>query len=141
MNETQFLPFNIEIPRHPAGFVYMLVSRSVPNCVYIGETINLRRRLREHNSGLGASFTNVPERRPWAVFCFVTGFNDEGERKDCERFWHNQLAYTFRGRRVAPSTIDCYQIGLKIQEQLVNNNKELKLVVCGRLITEATELV
>ena len=82
LNETQFLPFNIEIPRHPAGFVYMLVSRSVPNCVYIGETFNQRRRLRDHNSGLGASFTNIPERRPWAVFCFLTGFINEGERKD-----------------------------------------------------------
>ena len=88
----------------------MLVSRSVPSCVYIGETINLR-RLRMHNSGLGASFTNVPERRPWAVFCFVTGFYDEDERKDCERYWHNQMANSFRGTRVPPSNFDCYFFG------------------------------
>ena len=80
-------------------------------------------------------------RRPWAVFCLVTGFNDEDERKDCERYWHNQMAYSFRRRRVAPSTFDCYQVGPKIQEQLANYNKELKMDVCGRLINEVTELV
>ena len=102
-------------------------------CFYIGETINLRRRLREHNSGLGASFTNVPERRPWAVFCFITGFSNEVERRDCERYWHNQMADSYYARQIAPVTMDCYQIGSKIQERMLQNNNDLKLVICGRL--------
>ena len=116
LNETQFVPFTIQIPRHLVRYVYMLINRSVPNCVYVGEICNLRRRLKEHNSVLGASFTNVPERRPRAVFCFLAGFTDEKERRHCECFW-NEMAQTFQSRRISPSTVDCNLIGLMVDQK------------------------
>ena len=34
LNETQLLPFNIEIPRHPAGYVYVSESKCSKLCLY-----------------------------------------------------------------------------------------------------------
>ena len=133
LNETQFVPYTIEIPRHSVGYVYMLVSRSVRDCVYVGETCNLRRRLREHNSGMGASFTNVSERRPWSVFCFLSGFESVDERKHCESFWHNELCSRYHNKRVTPTTHQVYNVGLTVLEHMRRTNMELRMVLCGRL--------
>jgi putative endonuclease len=40
-----------------AAFVYVLLSRSKPRRTYVGWTINLERRLSQHNEGKGARST------------------------------------------------------------------------------------
>ncbi len=40
-----------------AAFVYVLLSRSRPKRTYVGWTLDLDRRLAQHNGGGGAKFT------------------------------------------------------------------------------------
>ena len=43
--------------RDVAAFVYVLLSRGKPRRTYVGWTINLERRLAQHNEGKGARST------------------------------------------------------------------------------------
>jgi putative endonuclease len=40
-----------------AAYVYVLLSRSRPKRTYVGWTLDLERRLAQHNGGSGAKFT------------------------------------------------------------------------------------
>ena len=40
-----------------AAFVYVLLSRSKPERTYVGWTLDLERRVAQHNTGGGAKFT------------------------------------------------------------------------------------
>ena len=80
--EMQNFPFricDIEIPDDNSGFVYCLLSTQDYNTTYIGQTFNLRRRLKEHNSGYGAKQTEAEIFRPWALAAFVCGFKKQRE--------------------------------------------------------------
>ena len=70
---SNFMPWNVVLPSDDTGFVYILLSTKLANVFYIGETINLRQSLREHNSGHGDESTRPIERRPWAMLAFITG--------------------------------------------------------------------
>ena len=131
--KTEFEPYCIEIPRHSVGYVYLLISRVVEHCIYVGETENLRRRLKEHNSGMGASFTNVPERRPWAVFSFITGFENIDDRKRCEGFWHKELFDRFKSKGLIPTALQAHDVGLYVVAKMRDCNPYLNVVICGRL--------
>ena len=135
LKRTNFVPYTIEIPRHAVGYVYLLISRSVRNCFYIGETTNLRRQLREHNSALSVSFTNAAERRPWAVMCFITGFIDIHERQQCETFWNTEVYRCYFSKSVNPTTKEVFDLGSFVLETMFRSNKELRMVICGRLVT------
>ena len=48
---------------------------SVCTKTYIGQTMDLSKRLSQHNSGFGTDFTRQISLRPsWIVYAFVTGF-------------------------------------------------------------------
>ena len=77
-------------PSCDTGFCYLLQSAPQPQHFYIGSTMSLKRRLREHNSGMGSNFTNVIARRPWILVAFVNGFssnNSLNEIRHFEREW------------------------------------------------------
>ena len=38
-------------------YVYMLKSKSIKPITYVGYTVNLKKRISQHNSGKGAKFT------------------------------------------------------------------------------------
>jgi putative endonuclease len=40
-----------------AAYVYVLLSRSAPKRTYVGWTLDLQRRVSEHNGGVGAKTT------------------------------------------------------------------------------------
>jgi putative endonuclease len=40
-----------------AAFVYVLLSRKTPRRTYVGWTLDLERRVEQHNGGKGAKFT------------------------------------------------------------------------------------
>ena len=70
-----YTPTSRNLPVHSLGFCYLLQSVPLNTLLYIGSTMNLRRRITEHNCGAGSKFTSVPQRRPWLVAAYVTGFN------------------------------------------------------------------
>lgn len=54
---------------------YFYVLHCKDNTYYAGYTIDLKRRLEEHNSGNGAKYTRLPKRRPAKMIhseCFAT---------------------------------------------------------------------
>ena len=72
-------PFEIKdvpLPVCNTGFVYMLISTKDHDKNYIGQTFKLGQRLYQHNSGFGAIFTSDVKFRPWFLFSYVCGFNN-----------------------------------------------------------------
>ena len=59
-------------------YVYLLVSTS--NATYVGATVDLDRRLRQHNKeikgGAHATGSKVNKGEQWTRYCHVTGFPD-----------------------------------------------------------------
>ena len=74
----QTFPFrlcNISLPQCRTGFVYFLSSVRRQTYTYIGETICIRQRLKQHNSGFGSTSTTSSHLRPFAVMAYICGFN------------------------------------------------------------------
>lgn len=91
LNLYPYRAIDFEIPSNSCGFVYLLQSLSpyMHQPTYIGETKNLIRRTREHNQLRGSKSTNNPLLLPWALICFITGFNSVSNsvRKQYEQLW------------------------------------------------------
>ena len=87
----QDCPFRLSDMRAPdcnTGCVYMLVSMKVPTYSYIGETKNIHACLNAHNSGNGANSTLPESLRPYALFAYVCGFEDNKTlRQNFEKTW------------------------------------------------------
>jgi hypothetical protein len=64
------------LPQCNTGFTYMLISikRGAERFSYIGQTICLRKRLKQHNSGIGSISTAPEHLRPYALFAYICGF-------------------------------------------------------------------
>jgi predicted GIY-YIG superfamily endonuclease len=60
------------------SFVYLLVSSD--NATYVGATVNLERRLKQHNKelvgGAHATGAKVARGETWARVCHISGFPD-----------------------------------------------------------------
>jgi len=73
---------NTQLPIEKTGSVYLLISLKSPStvqCMYIGSTKQLPKRLSQHNSGWGSRQTSSPLLRPWALLAYVAGFDTDQE--------------------------------------------------------------
>ena len=91
-----FYPFPLrvfDVPLSAIGFCYLLVSVKHRELFYIGSCKKLRRRLQEHNSGIGSAFTKPVERRPWALVAYLTGFSNAVSRSrySFEQDWQRTM--------------------------------------------------
>jgi predicted GIY-YIG superfamily endonuclease len=83
-----FRPRDMPLPRDLTGFSYMLVSSRDWRTIYIGETNNLDKRLKQHNSGVGAKQTEPLRLRPWALVACVSGFqSDKNAMRSFQNDW------------------------------------------------------
>ena len=73
-------PFDNEFLDSFSGYCYCLVSLRDRQSTYIGQTMNLRKRLHRHNEGIGGLQTSDPALRPWALMACVCSF--EGRRAE-----------------------------------------------------------
>ena len=86
--ECPFLLQDMPLPQCNTGFVYMLVSTRDHTFCYIGETVNITVRLNQHNSGYGSITTCPSSLRPYALFAYVCGFDDNKMlRRSFEYMW------------------------------------------------------
>ena len=144
----QFKPFYRSLPTSKFGYVYILVSCPYPSLVYVGETICLSRRLYEHNTGRGASFTEPIQRRPWGVLAYITGFDtanmseNERQRRQLEQQIHSDVAYFARINRRSPSPEDILSIARQSIHNAFPNNIHLtlRIVVVGELTKADTPI-
>jgi len=75
-------------------FVYLLES-SIKGATYVGATIDLNRRLRQHNKEIkgGANYTGskVSNGETWRRVCYVSGFPD----------WRTALQFEWRWKQLS----------------------------------------
>jgi len=89
-----YRPFDDKVPDSFSGYCYCLVSLRDRQSTYIGQTMNLRKRLHRHNEGIGGVQTSDPALRPWALMAYVCGFEcHRRELLDFEYAWKNERGY------------------------------------------------
>ena len=118
---SPFKPRKVEVPNGDVGFVYLLVSTKDVSVSYVGETSNIKLRLREHNSGDGSFLTNKKHLRPWGVLCFATDFSDDEsnnriERKRLESNIHDKMFLLFNVHNGYGSPSQVLEIFIKCVE-------------------------
>ena len=74
LDRHPFLPIYRELPSTACGYVYMLSSLSCVAPSYIGESVDLKCALRQHNTGYGAELTKNTALHPWGIYAIVYGF-------------------------------------------------------------------
>jgi hypothetical protein len=126
-NKHPLRKMDIDLSEDTSGFVYLLVSLKDRQSTYVGETGNMIKRLREHNSGFGATSTAIPSLRPWALMGYIVGFDGpspRNQRKYYEISWQQRLRTLrdIKKRILTPDDI-ADQAVLLIKE----NNKEGRL--------------
>ena len=74
-------------------YVYLLLSTN--NNTYVGATIDVNRRLRQHNSeikgGAKATTSRVSKGETWRRVCYVSGFTD----------WSSALQFEWRWKQIS----------------------------------------
>ena len=133
-----FYPFraiDFELPDNARGFVYLLKSLSphIQHITYIGETNNINRRIREHNQLRGSNSTNNALLLPWALVCFITGFNSTSKtiRKKVEQMWKNERDNLKRHYSRNLSLQEICNAGKKVISQCTD--EDLRLIQCCSL--------
>lgn len=133
-----FRPVDVELPYDNTGYSYLLVSLRHPNATYIGQTNNIRRRLREHNSGYGAIQTRDSRLRPWALLTLVCGFDgDRQAQQEFEQRWQNARQRESRriGGALTPTIIG--ELAGSVINQLnahrFSQPLDLRVLHCGRM--------
>jgi hypothetical protein len=112
------------LPGDNSGYVYLLLSLKTKSVVYIGQTINLPRRILQHNQGCGAQQTKSLRLRPWAVLAYIGGFNGQRELLHlCEQRWN----YWAKNRRPGERSLTwTYQAAMHTIREL--GDADLRLV-------------
>ena len=130
---SPYTPSSRNLPVHNVGFCYLLQSVPLNSLLYIGSTMNLRRRVAEHNCGAGSHFTSVPNRRPWLVAAYVTGFSavNASERiRTFEKEWLTNVSKVLNERKQNVNL----PIAIKCAERMVKTwryaDDTLKVIVC-----------
>ena len=75
-------------------YVYLLLSTSNKN-TYVGATIDVNRRLRQHNreikGGAKATTSRVSKGESWRRICYISGFPD----------WSSALQFEWRWKQIS----------------------------------------
>lgn len=135
LQPLKYLPYTVReclLPPKSCGVVYLLLSLSDHNTTYIGETNNMKKRLEQHNAGIGSIITTPISLRPWHPIAFIIGFDisEERERKDIEKLWHQRKNY---GGRSSRNIIDVLELGKGIvgeKNETYYESPKLKFVQC-----------
>ena len=113
----------IPLPLCNTGSVYFLVSLKNRRITYIGQTLDIRQRLLQHNSGSGSSFTNEIGNRPWAILGYIIGF-------DKNRAWMMSVEDSWqrlRQRAILIGERDPRSL-VRTAIEIVEHSRDLKLI-------------
>ena len=137
LNLHPFKPFYRELPSATCGYVYLLASIPDSTQCYVGETENLKQRLREHNTGYGPEETRPTILHPWGVFAFVCGFELEELNLGIQRRKNflDVLMLTLDRHR-GPEFIYNRMRAL-VEDYNSDDQHPLVIVKCGQLSVEA----
>jgi predicted GIY-YIG superfamily endonuclease len=108
INLSSTLPFhlcNAEFPKPDEvvkGYCYLIISIPQPQVTYIGETMDLHKRLHQHNSGWSHHWTKDIAYRPWAYMAYIVGFKQNRQRKRFESLWQHLTETSFPNQTGTP---------------------------------------
>jgi len=77
-------------------YVYLLESLVQPRQRYVGFTVDLKRRLQEHDAGKS---THTSKFKPWKLVTYVA-FSDEAKAISFERYLKSGSGHAFAGKRL-----------------------------------------
>jgi hypothetical protein len=127
-----FLPLYRELPTACCGYVYLIASMAVPGFCFLGQAVDLKRALREHNTGHGQQATIPTRLHPFGVFAFVCGFEaaDRGPVEEAEqrRYFLVELR-----ANVDHGPERVYVVMKELVAQRTANGSTLVIVKCGEL--------
>ncbi len=76
-------------------YVYLVESTAAPTQRYVGLTTDLRRRLKDHNSGKSVHTTKF---KPWQLVTYVA-FSNRAKAESFERYLKSGSGHAFANRR------------------------------------------
>ncbi len=77
-------------------YVYIIRSISYPGQIYVGSTINLKKRLSDHNAG---STSHTEKYKPWKLITY-TAFEDKSKAYEFEEYLKSGSGRVFRDKRL-----------------------------------------
>ncbi len=83
-------------PRHST---YLLQSISYPNSFYIGYSVDIYHRLRQHNGEIVGGAKKTRYKRPWQIICHISGFGDKVSALQFEWKWQHPTGKRRKGRK------------------------------------------
>jgi predicted GIY-YIG superfamily endonuclease len=139
IRQHPYRPVDVEMPDDNSGYCYILLSLQDHQTIYIGQTMNLAHRLKQHNQGIGAKQTADPRLRPWALFGFVCGF--DGNRallKSFEKRWRNKRLTLRSASGAVAGPEEIAQLAHSVITDIADDTDALRhsfrYIQCGQLI-------
>lgn len=92
-DEYPYSVYDSILPETKTGYVYLLASVRNMETTYVGQTIDLKRRFSQHNSGNGSTGTCNVADRPWALVGYICGLAhlDRTGRMQLESQWRRYM--------------------------------------------------
>jgi len=97
--------------------VYCLQSDARPSCTYVGASVDLAHRLRQHNGDLVGGAKYTASHRPWRVVAHAEGFSSW---RDALRF---EWAWKRATRKQRASKIDAKERRLRALQELLTDER------------------
>jgi hypothetical protein len=127
-----FLPVYQELPAADCGYVYILVSLTYSDVFHVGHADNLKKALRNVNTGYGDAETRDTSLHPWGVFAFVSGFEMGDDAKPGQEN-RRQFAHLLKNVSVRLPSVEAVYTQCKvIADDWVKDGHKLVMVKCGR---------
>ena len=79
---------------------YFLRSLSQPWRFYFGYTVDIHRRIRQHNGEIKGGAKRTRKGRPWKVVCYISGFPDQTTALQFEWRLHHPIHVKKTKKRV-----------------------------------------
>ena len=124
-NMLSFEMKNTSLPQCNTGYCYLLMSSKNRILTYIGQTVNLRDRLYNHNQCQGGTnMTNDIQNRPCSLLAYIVGYdNNRCYMQSVEASWQKLV-----NQAVSKEIIDP-QLLAQRASHIVENSSELTLVL------------
>jgi predicted GIY-YIG superfamily endonuclease len=131
MDSHPFLPMYRELPAAACGYVYLIASLSTAKRHFIGHTMELKKALREHNTGYGSEQTRNTHLHPWGVYAFVIGFDIENREtaKDLRAEFASDWRYKVEPHDALDSV---FEAGKVLADVWKGRGFDMTIVKCGQ---------
>lgn len=117
------------MPKRGRHHVYVLRSLSAPDAAYVGYSVDVRRRRRQHNGELVGGAKRTKRDRPWRIAAVVSGFASATDALSFEWAMHKPsesktvraVRRSLVGQRVQPFCGTTWRHKVRLARRLVDH--------------------